>query len=109
MLKKCFALISLMLLVVSLPAYAASGSSPDSEVEGVLRTINRVDHNNHYLIVDDIKYLMPLNFKVYAKDRITGKNRRVNRYALKEGLSVFIGVSSFSRKPYVNVLIIEPQ
>jgi len=85
----------------------ANDTDPSSQVEGTLRTITMVDHVNHRLVIDDEIYYMPLNVKVYIKSQYSKKNRLANRYALKEGQSVFINAKIQARKSYVSLLLIQ--
>ena len=107
--NKCLLLISLLFFCTVSYVNAANETNPNRQVDGILRTIGLVDHINHRLVIDDEIYYMPLNFKVYIINQYSNKNRLANRYALKEGQSVFIGVETKSRKSYVNVLLIQPQ
>jgi len=99
-----FLLLSVLFLSIVFPAVAEN--DPRSLVDSVLRVVNSVDHKNHRIVIDDNTYYMPLNFKVYIQSNVTGKSRLANRYALKADQSVYVGVHSPSKKPYVNVLII---
>jgi hypothetical protein len=107
MVKQFLLLISIFISSSVPVAYAVDSTNPHRQVNGILRTLDRVDHTHHYLVVDDEVFYMPMNFKVYIQDPSSRSPRLVNRYALKEGQSVYIGVSGSPKKPYVNVLIIE--
>jgi hypothetical protein len=106
--KQYIAFVGVVLVAWGLlaPLAYAKEVHPTSQVEGVLRTVYRVNHVRHYLVIDDMIFHMPLNFKVYVLSA-KGKVRLVNRYAIQEGQSVYVGVSGTPHKQYVDVLIIK--
>ncbi|MFT5419521.1 MAG: hypothetical protein ACI9D5_000262 [Candidatus Endobugula sp.] len=105
--KQYFLMMMMMMTVIlSLVSPAQAAVDPTSQVQGGLKTINRVDHNDHYLVIDDEIFYLRLNTKVYKYNSSTGVSRLMNRYALKSGQSVFLGVSGTHRKAYVDVLLI---
>jgi len=92
--------------VVAYSSLINAQQADSSSIGAPSKTVNVVNHNQHFLVIDDFLYYMRINTKVYIYD---GKNkplRKVNRYALKSGQSVTIQTSGTHEKEYVDTLLI---
>lgn len=67
----------LVFFVISLQASAQS-EFVDARLGEHSGEVNIIHYEDRTIVIDDVVYLMPLNFKVYDKH-----SRTVNRYAIK--------------------------
>jgi hypothetical protein len=70
--------------------------------------IQRVDHDNKQLWVNDRLYIMPITLKVYTFNRKTRTKTKANRYALRVGLQISLKKTIRNRQAFVDEVIIYP-
>lgn len=94
-----------MLIVLSSIFFSAIALSQESEDDRAT-FISRVDHENYQLLIGDKLYVMPITLKVYIFDLSTRQKKKVNRYALREGLAVSFKKTIRNRQAYVEEITI---
>ena len=95
----------LTLLFSLLFTSVANASDPFREVDGTVRNLDAIMHNNNRVVIDDRIYQMSLGLKVYKYNRSTKNLETVNRYALKEGMDVVLAASFKQGRYYVDTII----
>lgn len=68
--------------------------------------INSVNHKDHSIVINDNRYIMPITLDTYIVNTKTGKERKVNRYALKEGQLVLFRKAIRDRQAYIEEITV---
>ncbi len=93
-----------MIVLLLLMFFATYGFADFDNSEGQLKRLQNIQHAENLLVIGDNQYIMPIDFKVFRYKN--GDTERTNRYALKEGQSVYINTEVHAKKDYVTELLI---
>ena len=74
----------------------------------IVNIIHLVDHKRKEVIINDRTHIMLIGLKVYIYEQRTDSLRKVNRYALKKGQSVYYTTEVRKSRSYVSKITILP-
>ncbi len=84
----------------------ALSASFSSSVQATRNIISLVDNANKLVVINDKPYKISISTQVYIIDSATTKPRKVNRYALRVGQTVFIKSQVRDRQRYIERITI---
>lgn len=92
----------LMGLLSVIPLMVTVSANAEKVYETEDSKIDRVDNTKGIVVIDDKVFKLRLNTKVYGS-----KKRKLNRYALKVGQSVFFEAEIENKIMYLNYIVID--
>lgn len=97
--------ISIIAAIALLVSVFATAQIDVADEASVFR-VNHVSHNDYSIVINDIRYIMPIFLKTYTFHAKTRKKKEVNRYALGKDQVVFFQKFVKNGQAYISEITI---